>query len=502
MSKKFWVDTISPNISKKLWRPSESHKGPLLYNSEHHEQFFHFWDHTDSSRAAKYFSTNEWKPIVHPTKRIISRKIRVYPNHQQKRIFKNCFDAHRYFYNKAVKILNHHFGDLKRKLEKHNNCAFCKKPKSSSDVFTCLKHTNKKINWVNGITLPDLRDLIFPKRITVKNVWQRSIPCNTKVMAIKDAITAYKSCTSNLNNGNIKDFTMGFKSRKNPSQIFWIDSRAINTENRKLRIFSTKIKKPIYTRKRQRNKLPPMMRTNSGQKCIEHDAKIQYDRGAYYFIFSLTKDAIEPVQPKYSIVSLDPGVRTFQTCYSPSGIAFKTSVEQQNTLKELNAKLEQLISARDQSTNPVQYRRRRKKCLKVERKKSNIAGNIRNQLGTYLTQNYGTILIPEFSTSQLQRNPDLSSITKKTMTDMSHYKFRMKLADLCKRDGRELQIVEEHYTSQTCGKCGATKKIGKDAVYTCNKCSYIMDRDMNGARNILLKYITEHKELFPSIAGK
>ena len=493
MSKKFWIESISPKISKKLWIPSESHKGPPLHNSEHHEQFLHFWDHTSSSRAAKYFNTNDWEPAVLPTDRIIARKIRVYPNHQQKRVFKRLFDAHRFFYNKAVEILNKHFDGLKKKFITQNNCVFCKKLKSSNDSFTCSKHADKKINWTKGINASYLRKCIIPKHLTKKTFWQQEIPYDTKDLAIKDAITAYKSCTTNLNNGNIKDFTMWFKSRKNPRQIFWIDNRAINTENKKLRIFPTRIKKPIYVRKRQRNKLPPMTQTTDGQKCIKHDAKFLYDRGAYYFVFTINEEATEAIKPKYSIVSLDPGVRTFQTCYSPSGIAFKTSNKQQYILKSLNAKLEELRSERDKSTNPVQYRRRRKKCLKIERKKSNIAENIRNQLATYLTKNYGTIVIPKFSTSQLQQNPELSSITKKTMTDMSHYKFRMKLADLCKRDGRDLQNVEEHYTSQTCGKCGAINKIGKNIVYKCNKCSYEMDRDMNGARNILLKTLTEAK---------
>jgi hypothetical protein len=35
----------------------------------------------------------------------IAKKIRIYPNKQQKELFKKCFGAHNYFYNKAIESL-------------------------------------------------------------------------------------------------------------------------------------------------------------------------------------------------------------------------------------------------------------------------------------------------------------------------------------------------------------------------------------------------------------
>lgn len=53
---------------------------------------------------------------------------------------------------------------------------------------------------------------------------------------------------------------------------------------------------------------------------------------------------------------------------------------------------------------------------------------------------------------------------------------------------REIHVVKEHYTSQACTKCGNCKKInGK--TYNCGKCGLSINRDINGARNILLKYL-------------
>ena len=56
--------------------------------------------------------------------------------------------------------------------------------------------------------------------------------------------------------------------------------------------------------------------------------------------------------------------------------------------------------------------------------------------------------------------------------------------------------VSESYTSKTCSECGAIdNKLGSKHVYACkNKhCRAFFDRDINGARNIWLKWATENR---------
>lgn len=487
--KPFWVKDSSPNISNQLWLPSDSYKSPPLEHSEH---FFDFWL-SKSSPQQSLFNSRVWNldediisnPIK-PSSRIISRKIRLYPNHPQKLLFKKCYDAHRFFYNKTVCILNQHYTNLKNKYTKSKTCIFCKNAKITNS-FTCSEHKNTHINWTKSITLPNLKKQIMLP-IIEETKWQENVPYDTRALAIKDAITAFTSCTSNLNNNNIKDFKMHYKSRKNVRQIFWIDNRAINTKDNTLRIFPRRLKKPIFIRKRQQEKLPPMH-----IKGIKHAAKILYDRGVYYFIFSIDEAIVESKKAKQPFVALDPGIRTFQTGYSPSGVAFKTSNIQTDKLKQLNIKLDILRSEKDKSQNTRQRKRRKRRCLRVEREKTNIVENMHNQLGHYLTENYENILLPVFTTSQLQKGTTLPSKTKRAMQDLSHYKFRTKLLDLCTRDSRNLYIIGEQYTSQTCGQCGKLQQIGKLKEYNC-ECGYQMDRDINGARNILLKTLTEYGE--------
>lgn len=68
----------------------------------------------------------------------------------------------------------------------------------------------------------------------------------------------------------------------------------------------------------------------------------------------------------------------------------------------------------------------------------------------------------------------------------------------CIEKGVELYLVDESYTSLTCGMCGRVKQkseLGGSRVYKCpvekGGCGSILDRDVNGARNILIKNLVK-----------
>ena len=58
----------------------------------------------------------------------------------------------------------------------------------------------------------------------------------------------------------------------------------------------------------------------------------------------------------------------------------------------------------------------------------------------------------------------------------------------------QVVICTEEYTSKTCGSCGYIhKKLGGSKEFCCPQCKTNLDRDINGARNILLRYLTKRK---------
>ena len=87
---------------------------------------------------------------------------------------------------------------------------------------------------------------------------------------------------------------------------------------------------------------------------------------------------------------------------------------------------------------------------------------------------------------------DLFGVNKEILLTLSFYKFTTRLKNKCKEKGKELIIRPEYYTSKTCGHCGnIDKNLKNKDVYNCVKCGICMDRDMNGARKIMLRNINE-----------
>ena len=53
-------------------------------------------------------------------------------------------------------------------------------------------------------------------------------------------------------------------------------------------------------------------------------------------------------------------------------------------------------------------------------------------------------------------------------------------------------IRPKYYTSKTCGGCGwINKNLSNSDVYNCGSCGLCIYRDMNGARNIMLRNLNE-----------
>jgi len=64
-----------------------------------------------------------------------------------------------------------------------------------------------------------------------------------------------------------------------------------------------------------------------------------------------------------------------------------------------------------------------------------------------------------------------------------------------KKKGKDLYVVDEHYTSKTCSCCGEVKYDLKvsDRVFNCNYCGIEIPRDQNGGLNIRKVYLNEFK---------
>ena len=107
-----------------------------------------------------------------------------------------------------------------------------------------------------------------------------------------------------------------------------------------------------------------------------------------------------------------------------------------------------------------------------------------------LVKKFDIIALGNMSTKSVcSKSSNLYKKIKSTAYMISHYKFRQILEYKSKQYGSRLVIVDESYTSKTCGRCRTRNNVGSSKTFKCSNCNLVCDRDVNGARNILLKHL-------------
>jgi transposase len=222
-----------------------------------------------------------------------------------------------------------------------------------------------------------------------------------------------------------------------------------------------------------------------------------------------------PCTPKYvrrpitnrpvAICGVDPGARTFLTVFDETNReAYKLGDDaEMRILKPIVRRAKRLgdessIAAEQASRTELGKRRRRNyererdhKSLAAQRiwrrVRDKVTG-IHNAIIRHFAETYAFVAIGNLSYGVVERHQ--KGMPKKSKDDLYmwrlyHFKTRL-LHRFSGLDRQEVVIQDERYTSKTCGLCYNVKHdLGAAKRYICKKCGYDVDRDVNGARNIL-----------------
>ncbi|KAE8964852.1 hypothetical protein PR001_g28913 [Phytophthora rubi] len=119
---------------------------------------------------------------------------------------------------------------------------------------------------------------------------------------------------------------------------------------------------------------------------------------------------------------------------------------------------------------------------------TNAVKDFHHKFSSWIASNFKTFLLPSFQTSLMVRKYE-----QQMAVDGTPASSRSTVAGSAVQDGAgrgKMVTCEEEYTSKTCSGCGKLKEnLGGSEVYKCVFCGAHMDRDLNGAKNILIKNI-------------
>ena len=246
------------------------------------------------------------------------------------------------------------------------------------------------------------------------------------------------------------------------------------------------------------SKIPPLIPRGKPQ-C---DNRLSVNtQGHFYFHITIRQTPIE-VQtskiPRQSVVALDPGVRKFLTAYSPDGwIAHLGTKHDTGRLAFLKRRVQTFV-ARTKALPKKQRQKKYRMKKAAQRARDRIKHLVLDmhcKISNYLVKSFSVIVLPDFRSQQMSKKKapngkkrTIGRGTVKLMQTLSHYSFRTRLLQKAARTPEcKVLICGEQYTSKTCGLCGKINpKLGSSERFRCT-CGASLDRDVNAARNILLR---------------
>lgn len=371
-------------------------------------------------------------------------KIRLFPTKEQEMTLKQWFGTARWTYNHCVQ---------------------------SYQAKTC-KPNKKSLRqlYINNHNFKDNLD------------WVKNVPYDIRDEAMNDFLKALKATKAKK---DLKTFSFKFRSKKDKTQSIAVLKKHWGHRS------------GIYSNVFNSNK---MKAERVLPEKLDYDSRLIRTRLNEYYLcipklIELRGDNQAPDSSKHCTISLDPGVRTFMTGYDPDGSALEWGKNDFGRIFRLCYAYDNLQSKWSQKGVKHHQRYRMQVAgRRIYRKIRNLVDEVHKKLAKYLCDNYRKIILPVFETSNMVRrgNRKLRKKTARSMLTWSHYRFRLRLLSKCREyPWCEVILTEEPYTSKTCGNCGEINaKLGGKKLFKCRKCDYVADRDVNGARNILLRYLT------------
>ena len=391
-----------------------------------------------------------------PVSKLVTMKLKLNPNKEQKEKLSKMAGCCRYTYNKAVAIALTK-GSTHKSLYRIRN-----------RIVTNM--ANKKAN-----------NFFNDKK------WLLECPKSARQNAIAVALANIKACFSNLKANNITHFTAPFKKKKNEVLSGWtlnLDQNDVFKKSDSLYVYKEFLGEMKYYGTKQLHKLLP-------DKNPAHDPKIQKNQFGEYFLVLSVDTPKRTRNPKiykgYAAATLDPGVRKSLVSYSPENQeSFMMGKGHANVLIELLIKYDNLLS---KSYKEHLTAKEKMRMINVRKRVFYLKKEFRDQVASFLAQRYDILLVPKLETTKMARKAERKLRTKvvRSMLTLGHSMIYNRIKEKCSEYGTVFMEVKEHYTSQTCPHCGCLNKCNE--VYTCKDCNFTCDRDVVGAANIFLKAV-------------
>ena len=312
--------------------------------------------------------------------------------------------------------------------------------------------------------------------------WLLGTPKVIRQQAAFEAAKNFKAAWSNKRNGNIKDFRMGFKSKRDRGYVLGIEKQLSFGEDNTLTILPETVGRIRFFEKPPINRKP------------DADCSIMRDAFGDFWLLVPVKRAAQAASSGNGVLAIDPGVRIPFSCYSPDGRASLEGTDMKRRIEEV----QQRVSDTDRriaapGIDACERRKLLRHRLRLFRRYQRVRDDCHWKIIHGMTEEYDTVLLPHLQTARLCKG--LRAKSNRQMFGVSHFLFKQRMAAKCEERAVVFVEANEAYTSKTCGACGYLHHgLGDAKVFSCPACGLRCHRDLHAARNIYLRWMCSIQE--------
>lgn len=132
------------------------------------------------------------------------------------------------------------------------------------------------------------------------------------------------------------------------------------------------------------------------------------------------------------------------------------------------------------------YRKTKKKKAKLERRVKRQRKEQSRKWAQHVARNNKTVAMEDFKPKFLFKKKYMA----KKSADIAIGIAKNELISACQTFGSDLYVIDPYYTTIDCSNCGTRAKTKLDLrvrTFQCSTCNIVLDRDVNAARNMLLR---------------
>ena len=369
--------------------------------------------------------------------KLITYQYRLYPNKTQAVLLEKHFGCNRFIYNYFLQRKITHYKETKKTI------GWC-------ELANELPKLKKEHEWLSEVASHSLQQSI----IHLDNAYTNFFRSNM-------AFPKFKSKKNNRHSYTIPDFLSIRPDFENKRLYI---SKFINTKNKDNRL------KCIFDRKFEGNI----------KQCT---VSRHVDK---YYVSILVEENVElPKKPNMNrdkAIGIDFGVRTFCTFDSGTKIdSPKYFKQSQDKLAKHQQELEKM------KTGTTEYKSKKEQIQKLHAKIARQRKDFLDKLSHKLTHDnqVETICIEDLSIKKMQK--DNYKPTNRIIGDLGWYNFTRLLQYKSDWYGINfIKIGRFDPSSKTCSVCGNVyRELSRDEKeWTCQKCNFHHDRDINAPQNI------------------